>query len=384
MVVKVINWMSVAIVATAALAGGCPFSRSRQKADMTGGRYIVYRIDDSNLKPEELNELTKKTIEVLEKRVDRDNVLKLGWINRGSGTFEVQIPIPDESVKRKHEAYRESVTQLDKLNIKEDEAWRYYLREEIPKEMKKDRGKNGALKKYFKALDRYSPYSIAYDPVTNRYHPEYVKARITQAGRLDFRILPTLDHPDSNKMGIEGRIELLESEGPAEASDKDYVWCEINDHTEWKIPNSIVGSYQEKQYVLASNAPDKCMLSGPKASWKVQQASRTIDQMGRCAVSLTFDENGGKELAALTGKNIARPLCILLDDVAINAPNISSRIYRDVIITGNFSMEEQTDIVHILGGGVLSVNIFDTPVSEGIIGNEGEGDEGDLSGDSNS
>lgn len=81
---KVMNWIFPAIVAIAVVAGGGLILALNQKVDMTGGRYIIYKIDNSNLKPKELDNITRKTVEVLKKRVDSENVMKLACIRRRS------------------------------------------------------------------------------------------------------------------------------------------------------------------------------------------------------------------------------------------------------------------------------------------------------------
>ena len=370
MALKVRNWIFPAIAAIAVIGGGGLILALNQKVDMTGGRYIVYKvykIDDSDLEPEELVTITKKTIEVLKKRIDGKNVLKLAWIPGSDGIFEVRIPVPDKSVKRKYEAYRQAVTQLEKQNVNPGDAMWYHILEEIPEEIKKDQAKHDAVKKYFRALEKYIAYLGIYDPVKNNFDPDYVKHKITQAGYLDFRILPTLGHPDTGKIEVEKYIELLEAKGPREASDKDYVWCEIKGHSQWHVLDSIVGSYDDKHYVLASNNPEECMLCGPKANWKIERVSKSYDQMGRPAVSFTLDKNGGEVLGVLTGKNIDRPLCILLDNIAMTAPMIQSRVQRSVMITGNFTVTDVAQIVEYLDTGTLSVTIVKTPFSEGVI-----------------
>jgi len=206
-----------------------------------------------------------------------------------------------------------------------------------------------------------------YDPVENKFDIDYIEQKITQAGYLDFRILPTLVHPDTGKIEVEKYVKLLETKGPREASDENYVWCEIKSNNQWNVIYTITGAYKDKHYVLTSNNPDECMLSGPRANWKIERVSKSFDQMGRPAVSFTLDEDGGKLLGALTDKNIDRPLCILLDNIAMTAPMINSRVQRNVIITGNFTVTDLERIVDYLEAGVLSVTIVKTPFFEGPI-----------------
>ena len=361
------NWILLAIAAIAVAAGGGLIVALNQKVDMTGGWFIIYKIDDSDLEHEELDNITRKTIEVLKKRIDSDNVMKLAWIPKSEGIIEVRIPLPDESVKHKYEAYKQAVTQLEKQNVDPNKAMWYHILDEIPEEIKKEPAKHDAVKKYFAALDKYIAYMDIYDPVENKFDIDYIEQKITQAGYLDFRILPTLVHPDTGKIEVEKYVKLLETKGPREASDENYVWCEIKSNNQWNVIYTITGAYKDKHYVLTSNNPDECMLSGPRANWKIERVSKSFDQMGRPAVSFTLDEDGGKLLGALTDKNIDRPLCILLDNIAMTAPMINSRVQRNVIITGNFTVTDLERIVDYLEAGALSVTIVKTPFFEGPI-----------------
>lgn len=367
MALKVINRIFLVIAAIAVATGGGLILALNQKVDMTGGWFIVYKIDDSNLEPEEIDTITRKTVEVLKKRIDRKNIMKLAWIPKSQGLFEVRIPLPDESVKHKYEAYKQAVTQLEKQNVDPNKGMWYYMLDEIPEEIQKEPAKHDAVKKYFAALDKYIAYMGMYDPVENKFDIDYIEQKITQAGYLDFRILPTLVHPDTDKIDFVKQIKLLETKGPLELSDDNYVWCEINSNNHWNVIYTITGSYKDKHYVLASNNPDECMLSGPRAKWKIERVSKSFDQMGRPAVAFTLDKNGGELLGNLTEKNIDRPLCILLDNIAMSAPFVESRVGRNGMITGTFSTVEVDRIVDYLKAGALSVTIVETPFFEGPI-----------------
>lgn len=76
-------------------------------------------------------------------------------------------------------------------------------------------------------------------------------------------------------------------------------------------------------------------------------------QTGERIVSLTFDSEGRRKFAAVTGKNIGKQLAIILDDVVYSAPVIQSRIDGDAIITGRFSVEEARQLQNVLNAGSL-------------------------------
>lgn len=76
-------------------------------------------------------------------------------------------------------------------------------------------------------------------------------------------------------------------------------------------------------------------------------------QTGERVVSLTFDSEGRRKFANVTGKNIGQQLAIILDDVVYSAPVIQSRIDGDAIITGRFSLEEARQLQNVLNAGSL-------------------------------
>jgi SecD/SecF fusion protein len=147
------------------------------------------------------------------------------------------------------------------------------------------------------------------------------------------------------------------------------VWCEIESADNWRMPNSIVAPFGDKHYVLASDRKDETMLRGPEqGQWKLEKAAPSTDNMGRRAIGFKLDDRGGRLFANVTGKNIGRPLCILLDKIAISAPNIESRIRTQGIITGSFTQTEVLDMVNKLNAGSLPARLIEQPISIRSIG----------------
>jgi SecD/SecF fusion protein len=196
------------------------------------------------------------------------------------------------------------------------------------------------------------------------------------AGILEFRILPTEGHPEVDSDRMNRYEETLKVKGPRYASDSRYVWCEIENVAEWTRPAddqqrpAIEAKFGEKSYVLASNQKDEALLHSADAQkgWKLQKARPTQDTMGRRAIGFTLDERGGKLFSRVTGRNINRPLCILLDGMAISAPKIESRIRREGVITGSFTQTEQADLIGKLNAGSLPARLIEQPISVRTIG----------------
>ena len=189
------------------------------------------------------------------------------------------------------------------------------------------------------------------------------------AGILEFRILPMATHQDADSDLMAGYVEAIKSKGPKYASDDKYIWCEIENASEWKRKDVFIAPFGNKVYVLASNKQDETMLHGAdKKSWSLTKAYPQTDEQGRRAIGFILDEKGGRLFFNVTGKNLQRPLCILLDSVAISAPNIQARISSQGIITGSFSQTETDDMVNKLNAGSLPARLIEKPIAIKTIG----------------
>jgi SecD/SecF fusion protein len=229
------------------------------------------------------------------------------------------------------------------------------------------------------AYDEYRPFKGRLDD------PEDIKRMLKGAGILEFRILPTQGQGKSDTSLLAGYVENLKEKGPKFASDAKYTWLAVEEAKEWLGQNeagqvvvtvrdhdrqpAIVGEFAGKVYVLASNKPDEIMLHDPdEKPWKLSSARSTQDRQGRRAIGFTLDERGGRLFGKITGNNISRPLCIILDGMAISAPSISTKITRDGIIQGRFTKEAISDMVDKLRAGSLPAMLIEQPVSEKTIG----------------
>jgi SecD/SecF fusion protein len=276
----------------------------------------------------------------------------------------------------KNDKYIEARRAIDQLNLTKDQL-DYCL--ELPEDSSKRTDRIEQLKTSFpdraeeinrvvSAFDEYRPFRGRLDD------PKDLQRMLKGAGILEFRILPTQGHPEVDMDQIAGYVERLKEMGPRAASDNQYVWCEIENIEEWRVADRegrppITESFGEKSYVLASNKPDESMLHSPsKREWKLERSYPTTDEMGRRAIGFLLDDRGGNKFFKVTGKNIDRPLCILLDGIAISAPNIETRIRRHGSITGTFTQTEVADMVNKLNAGSLPARLIEQPISVNTIG----------------
>ena len=79
---------------------------------------------------------------------------------------------------------------------------------------------------------------------------------------------------------------------------------------------------------------------------------------GTPQVSLNFDEEGAKMFAAVTERNINKPVAIVLDGYTISAPTVNERIPDGkAVISGRFTVTEAKLLVQRLNTGALPVPI---------------------------
>lgn len=225
--------------------------------------------------------------------------------------------------------------------------------------------------------------------------PEDLKRRLRGAGVLEFRILANRD-PGSptftqspNDSALRHEIsrytkQLAEHGARPQTGDR-YGWFPVSDvlgftntktMAEWEAQKErpslpIIEEYVGRYYVLAHIDREYGLLKGTgKADWSLRKAFPNRDPLsGRSVVSFTLDPRGGRLFGKLTGDNIDRWLCIMLDNSAMSFATIQSRITeRGQISGGSFTDEKVQELVSSLEAGSLPARLRDTPLMENTIG----------------
>ena len=98
-------------------------------------------------------------------------------------------------------------------------------------------------------------------------------------------------------------------------------------------------------------------------------AQPSFDQNGRPAVNFRFNPTGARQFGDYTAENIGSPFAIVLDEEVISAPVIQDHIPGGSgIITGQFTVEESTQLAILLRAGALPAGM--TFLEERTIGPE--------------
>jgi SecD/SecF fusion protein len=226
--------------------------------------------------------------------------------------------------------------------------------------------------------------------------PSDLKRLLRGAGVLEFRILAdrdmsspgqlltSLDLSDKEKE-IATYVDDLQKYGPRFQAGRRFRWFEVQDvvgfmdlrnisefETKKELYPQIVERYAGKYYVLAHNDPQYSMLVDRRqggAKWQLKNAWSSSDpDTGGNIVLFELDVRGGSLFSDLTGNNIGRQLCIMLDDLAMSHARIASRIATSGRITGDFDLEELGYLVRTLRAGALPAKLKETPLMEKTIG----------------
>ena len=276
----------------------------------------------------------------------------------------------------KNTEYKDAIRAIDKLNLSEDQlniclekSVKSSERIALIDKLKTDfPDRADEIDKTVAAFDEYRPFKGRLDD------PKDLQRMLKGAGILEWRILPTQGHPQVDMDQMSSYVERLNEKGPKYSSDNNFVWCEIENYDEWNPADdqtrpTIAGQFGDKYYVLASNKTNETMLHSPnERQWKLERANPTSDEIGRRAIGFSLDINGKGLFSNITGKNIGRPLCILLDGTAISAPSISERIPGTGRITGSFTQTQVEDMVNKLNAGSLPARLIEQPISVNTIG----------------
>jgi len=88
------------------------------------------------------------------------------------------------------------------------------------------------------------------------------------------------------------------------------------------------------------------------------KAETTFDQLGKPAVSISFNAEGAQLFDSATAMNVGKQIAIVLDGSVISAPVVQQRISGgNAQITGKFTVDEANRLAIMLRAGALPVNV---------------------------
>ena len=183
---------------------------------------------------------------------------------------------------------------------------------------------------------------------------EIIRRRIDEVGTRE----PTIQRQGADRIliqvpGIGSAAELKEIIGTtAQLTFNPVVSRGTNENANPGIGNKIVPSIDEPgAFYTLESAP---VVTGEE----LVDAQPSFDQNGRPAVTFRFNTSGARKFGDYTAENIGAPFAIVLDEEVISAPTIQSHIPGGSgIITGNFTVEESTNLAILLRAGALPAGL---------------------------
>ncbi|MEM8692919.1 MAG: protein translocase subunit SecD [Pseudomonadota bacterium] len=195
---------------------------------------------------------------------------------------------------------------------------------------------------------------LASDERTVQQSLEIVRRRIDEVGTRE----PTIQRQGADRIliqvpGIGSAAELKEIIGTTAQLTFNPVVSRTSDANEAPgVGNKLVPSLDEPGlFYVIENAP---VVTGED----LVDAQPSFDQNGRPAVNFRFNTTGARRFGDYTANNIGQPFAIVLDDEVVSAPVIQSHIPGGSgIITGQFSVEESTNLAILLRAGALPAEL---------------------------
>ncbi len=192
------------------------------------------------------------------------------------------------------------------------------------------------------------------DERTMQQSLEIIRRRIDEVGTRE----PTIQRQGADRIliqvpGVGSAAELKAIIGTtAQLTFNPVVSRGTDENANPGIGNKIVPSIDEPGafYTIESAA----VVTGEE----LVDAQPAFDQNGSPAVNFRFNTSGARKFGDYTAENIGAPFAIVLDDEVISAPTIQSHIPGGSgIITGNFTVEESTNLAVLLRAGALPAGL---------------------------
>ena len=195
---------------------------------------------------------------------------------------------------------------------------------------------------------------LATDERTMRQSLEIIRRRVDEVGTRE----PTIQRQGIDRIliqvpGIGSATELKELIGTtAQLTFQAVIGKNSSSTPKSSFGSEVLPSLDEEgvYYTLESAA----VVTGEQ----LVDAQPSFDQNGRPAVNFRFNPTGARKFGDYTAENIGSPFAIVLDEEVISAPVIQSHIPGGSgIITGNFTIEESTNLAILLRAGALPAGL---------------------------
>ena len=195
---------------------------------------------------------------------------------------------------------------------------------------------------------------LATDNRTVQQALEIIRRRIDEVGTRE----PTIQRQGTDRIliqvpGVESSQEVKDLIGkPARLTFHSVLSASASAETDPGPGNILVQDlYDTDQYFVLERT---AILSGDD----LVDAQPSFDQNGRPSVSFRFNPSGARVFGQYTSENVGALFATVLDDRVVTAPQIQEPITGGSgQITGNFDVQESTDLAVLLRAGALPADL---------------------------
>jgi len=140
---------------------------------------------------------------------------------------------------------------------------------------------------------------------------------------------------------------------------KDYIIVELPGIKDTKEAVNLIGQTAQLVFAEVGSEEEPGIKNTDLTGADVKSADVTFDSTnGKPAVSIEFTDDGAKKFEDITGRNIGKPLPILLDGYPVSSPQVGGKISGGKAqITGNFTLDEAKQLAIQISAGALPVPV---------------------------
>lgn len=311
--------------------------------DLQGGMHLVLEVDKSKLSPDEAKDAVDRALEIIRNRIDQFGVREPVIQKQGGSRVIVQLPGLQDEERAK--ALIGRTAQLEFKLLQQGEVVDALLNEidaSLAKRVSKKEGEASedvtwlfeggeslAVKgeaPFFGQRPFTSLLRIYEDPRTGAL----INIRVAEENRP--KVERFLSDP-----GVRGLVP----------SDVEFLW------------SNEAEEYQGKRYYFLYLVERRAELTGAHIADARPEIGGGYDPetANKPIVAFTTTDEGARIFSRVTGANINRRLAIVLDNKVYSTPVIRTKLSKNSIITGNFTMEEAKDLAIVLRAGALPAPI---------------------------
>lgn len=219
-------------------------------------------------------------------------------------------------------------------------------------------------------------------PEADEAEARRMKSLISRIGTLEFRILATTyrqqyrTYIERAKTLPDNQTELRDDDGNLLAR-----WVPVARGKEKSFDHGDIATRKvQRRNLQTGKLEDTLEVLVVKDQFDVNggylnQATPSVDSVGRPCVNFRFNAAGAQRFGRLTGshlpdevQNFKYYLGIVLDGYLQSAPFIKSAIFDSGEISGDFSQQEVDELVNVLNAGSLPTALSPNPISEIFTG----------------